>query len=125
MAIFGGWRLTRRGVVFVIGIIVLVGLVFVGIYGVRERAEQARRDEAVKIAEQNLEEQSQPVVTTDPETSTQEVAVDDGVVVATDATGDTVELPVTGLDPSRILIVTLLSLATAFYITSRRAARDL
>ena len=51
-------RITRAGVALTVGIIVLTGLIIGGLFWVRQSGEQARRDEATKIAEQNLEEQS-------------------------------------------------------------------
>lgn len=51
-------RITRAGVGLTIGIIILALVVLGGLYLVKQRGEQARRDQAVKIAEQNLESQS-------------------------------------------------------------------
>lgn len=124
MAIFNGWRITRAGVVFVLGILVLAGLVLGGIWVVRERAEQARRDEAIKIASENLEEESEEVVTP----ANQEVSApdeEDKGASAGESPAPTEELPATGGELSGLLAVTVLSLAAALYVTSRRAAREL
>lgn len=51
-------RVTRAGVWLTVGIIVLTGVVLGGLYLAAQRGEQARRDEAIAIAEKNLEEQS-------------------------------------------------------------------
>ncbi len=51
-------RVTRAGVWLTVGIIVLTGAVLGGLYIAAQRGEQARRDEAIAIAEKNLEEQS-------------------------------------------------------------------
>lgn len=51
-------RVTRAGMGLAVGIIILAGVLFGGLWLVKERGEQARRDEAVKVAEQNLEKQS-------------------------------------------------------------------
>lgn len=51
-------RVTRAGVWLTVGIIVLTGLVLGGLYLAAKRGEQARRDEAIAIAEKNLEERS-------------------------------------------------------------------
>ncbi len=51
-------RITRAGVGLTVGIIVLTAVVLGGLYLIQQRGEQARRDEAIKIAEQNLESQS-------------------------------------------------------------------
>ena len=123
MAILNGWRLTRRGVLFVAGIIVLAGLVFGGIYFVRERAEQARRAEAVKIAEQNLQDQSEGTGQSATETHPPAEETKDDQKESSGSSTD--ELPATGAELNHVVIITMLSLAGAFYVTSRRAARDL
>jgi len=51
-------RITGAGVALTVGIIVVTGLIIGGFFWARESGEQARRDEAVQIAEENLEEQS-------------------------------------------------------------------
>lgn len=51
-------RITRAGVALTVGIIVLTGLIIGGLFWVKQSGEQARRDEAVKIAEEKLEGQS-------------------------------------------------------------------
>jgi cbb3-type cytochrome oxidase subunit 3 len=120
MAIFNGWRITRAGVVFVIGILVLAGLVFGGIWFVNERGEQARRDEAINIAQQQLEEQSEVAT----ETNTGTVPVDEeeeNGPVPSSSGEERVELPETGPEIVHILAVTALALSAAYYVSSRRA----
>jgi hypothetical protein len=120
MAIFNGWQITRAGVVFVIGILVLAGLVFGGIWFVNERGEQARRDEAIKIAQQQLEEQSEVAT----ETNTGTVPVDEeeeNGPVPSSSGEERVELPETGPEIVHILAVTALALSAAYYVSSRRA----
>ncbi len=51
-------RITRSGVALTVGIIILTGLIIGGLFLVKGQGEQARRDEAVKIAEKNLEDRS-------------------------------------------------------------------
>ncbi len=51
-------RVTRAGVWLTVGIIVLTGAVLGGLYIAAQRGEKARRDEAIAIAEKNLQEQS-------------------------------------------------------------------
>ena len=51
-------RITRAGVWLTVGIIGLGLLVLGGLYIASQRGEQARRDEAIAIAENNLNEQS-------------------------------------------------------------------
>jgi hypothetical protein len=69
MAVFGRRRLTRTGLLFVIGIIVLGGLVTGGIFLVKNHGEAVRRDQAVKIAEANLKDQSKQPTSTQPVTT--------------------------------------------------------
>jgi len=129
MSVFNGWRLTRTGILFVIGIVVLTGLVFAGIMFVRERGEQARRQEAVKIAEQNLESQSDPAtnpVAVEGEASAPgQVTETDEATTMVASTQTTEQLPQTGPELYSIVIVTLLAMTGAFYATSRRAVREL
>ena len=133
MAIFGGWRLTRTGILFVIGIIVLAGLVTGGVFLVKNRGEAARREEAVKIAEQNLEDQSKVAVqpakaeeTATEASSNQTTAVE---TAAAEAATTAEALPQTGPAElralGRILIVTILALSASFYVASRRVAKNL
>ena len=135
MALFGGWRLTKAGILFVIGVVVLAGLVTGGIFLVKNRGETARREEAVKIAEQNLKDESQVAVETTPVAEVTEEA-EETQVVATEAAQEAVvaaanpeALPETGPAElqavGNILIVTLLALTTSFYVASRRTAKDL
>jgi len=132
MAIFGGWRVTRVGVLFIIGIIVLAGLVTGGIFLVKNRGEAVRREEAVKIAEQNLEDQSRVAVQPVPaQESTVETAADpDTTDEATAVPSSTTEaLPQTGPSEVKafvnIVIVAILALSASYYVTSRRTAKDL
>ena len=65
-------RITRAGVWLTVGIIGLGLLVLGGLYIASQRGEQARRDEAIAIAENNLSEQSKnetPVLGGDTDTS--------------------------------------------------------
>lgn len=118
MAIFQGWRITRAGVVFVGGLIILAVLIFGGIWFVQNRGEQTRREEAIKVAEQNLQEQSKPPVETTTET---EVATTD----TTPPASNEAALPETGIEIGHVLAITVLSLATGYFVTSRRAVRQL
>jgi len=130
MAVWTGWRITRTGIVFIIGIIVLAALVFGAVWYVQQRGEQARRAEAVKIAEQNLIEQSKTATTnptkvdegSDKSTSSNGTHTD---TQSTTAATSTVELPATGTDATSIAIVTVLSLSVSLYIASRRMVREL
>ncbi len=50
-------QVTRAGVALTVGIILLTAVVFGGLWYVGQRGEQARRDEAVNIAEQKLQDE--------------------------------------------------------------------
>jgi FtsZ-interacting cell division protein ZipA len=130
MAILNGWRITRTGVVFVIGVMVLVALVLGGIWLVRDRGEQTRRQEAAKIAEQNLQAQSEAPADVVQSTNNGTVAPTestetDSPLVATTTGAAQSTLPETGIDVSRVAIISVLVLAIAYYATSRRAVRGL
>jgi len=129
MAVFGGWRLTRTGILFVIGILVLGGLVTGGIFLVKNHGEAVRRDEAVKVAEQNLKNQSEveskPIATeTTDEPATTTTNNGESVVVTPPNTS---ELPQTGPADGlmSVLVVAMLALSVAFYVSSRRARHTL
>jgi len=125
MSIFAGVRITRTGIIFVAGIVVLAGLVGVGAWIAHNRGEQARHDATVKIAQQNLESQSQPAVST----TTTSLDTNSGTVATPDTTQTqtptTAALPTTGANPVQIIALSVVTLAVAYYVTSRRAARDL
>jgi len=131
MAAFNGWRLTRAGVVFVVGIIVLALVVFGVIMFVRERGEQARRDEAIAVAEQNLEAQSEVSTseTSDTTTETETTPAESAPTVPTPTTPSaqqTAQLPATGIEGiGPVIILAFVTLAISYYATSRRTARDL
>jgi cytoskeletal protein RodZ len=139
MAAFNGWRLTRTGILFVVGILVLGGLVTGGIFLVKNHGEAVRHDQAVKIAEQNLKDQSQtstqPVTSSDSSNSGNSSNTD--TTTATDGSTDTTttaaaspsELPVTGIDDlqfiGRAAMLAVLALSAAYYVASRRATQRL
>lgn len=132
MAIFGGWRITRTGIVFVLGIVVLAAAVFGGVWMVKERGEQARQEEAVRIAQQNLEEQSQTPVNESDDEEEQGMGVvaveddDEATSAGSDVAvqGDQDEMPQTGAGLNMLLAIAFLTLAGAYYATSRRAVRQ-
>ena len=64
-------NVTRAGVGLVVGIIILGLLVLGGLWLVRERGEQARRAEAINIAEQQLQSDSDQEVAIDTEDATE------------------------------------------------------
>jgi hypothetical protein len=149
MAVFGGRRLTRTGLLFVIGIIVLGGLVTGGIFLVKNHGEVVRRDQAVKIAETNLKDQSKAPTATQPVNggtadkdqtnkagtgASSAPSADTGTNTNpntntntnTASSSDTSALPVTGPDDllifGRTIIVAILAFSVVSYVASRRAA---
>lgn len=133
MAILGGYRLTKAGILFIIGILVLGGLVTGGVFLVKNHGEAVRHDQAVKIAEQNLKDQSktgvQPVNTSDSSNSNKTDATE---TTGTDATATTAgasaaDLPVTGIDGLQVLegsaTLAILALSVAYYVSSRRTGQ--
>jgi len=132
MAIFGGWRLTRTGILFIIGIIVLAGLVTGGIFLVKNRGEAVRREEAVKVAEQNLEDQSEVAVQPVPvqESTEQTEANPSAATETTPVSASTSEsLPQTGPAElqalGNVVIIALLAFSVSFYVASRRVSHHL
>lgn len=133
MAYFSNWRITRTSILFVVGVVVLAGIVFGGVWLAKERGEQARRDEAVKIAEQNLKDQSEVAINKANEAVKQSNEGSDNASTSTTgttsetqttATQTASELPQTGPEFSSVIIVTILSLAVAFYVSSRKAVQQ-
>ncbi len=118
-------RVTRGGVWLAVGIIVLAALIFGGLYLVRERGEQARREDAIAIAEQNLEEQSNegtPIVveeeTAEEEASGEETAPN-GTEQQSDATSPS-ELPATGATANALFVLAVIAFAATSYGLSVR-----
>jgi hypothetical protein len=115
MALFGGWRLTRTGILFFVGLVVLIALVVGAIWWVRERGEQVRREEAIQVAEETLTEQSNNPVAispSEPEADEEE---------SSQATPTSSELPATGPELSALLAVGMLAIVSSYYVASRRA----
>jgi len=128
---------TRAGVGLVVGIIILGLLVLGGLYLVRERGEQARRAEAINIADQQLQAESDsdiaistdgdaeetPAAEEQPATTGQTDTSDDSPVsAAPPATppAAAAELPQTGPDAISIVGLGLLSFAVVSFIHSRK-----
>ena len=51
-------RITGAGVALTVGIIIVIGLIIGGLFLARQSAEQARNDETAKIAQEQLEKES-------------------------------------------------------------------
>lgn len=137
-------RISQAGVALTVGIIIVTGLIIGGFFLVKNSGEQARRDEAIRIAEQNLEEQSGDDVAIveeesedkqhenmghdDANTSVSEPA--EGNTPSDEATSEddsaqaATELPRTGTGEqvSSIVALTLLTFSVTSYVASRRQA---
>lgn len=126
MAVLNGWRLTRTGALFFGGVIILGALLIGTIYLVTQQAEQARRDEAVKIAEQNLQEQSREVAQQSSEETNNQTVQGEASPPETSSTtsSSATALPQTGPELQLLFIVTILALSVSYYLTSRRAAHQ-
>jgi len=127
---------TRAGVGLVVGIIILGLLVLGGLYLVRERGEQARRAEAINVADQQLQAESDKdiAISTDgdddktpvkeePATAGQNDTSDDSPVSpASPSTppAAAAELPQTGPDAFSFVGLGLLSFAVVSFIHSRK-----
>lgn len=135
-------RVTRAGVGLIIGIIVLAGLVWGGLYLVKQRGEVARRNETLKIAEQKLTDESNKDVaidqtdkngntgaTTDStkpnETSNNSSGANgSNGLPSTGPNQDVTELPQTGpTDLLAIVPLAAITFAAGSYIASRKALR--
>ncbi len=137
MTAFGGWHLTRTGILFVIGIIVLGGLVTGGVFLIKNHGEMVRRDQAAKIAQQNLESQSKTTPTTKVVTNSSSTTTGSGATntaiadsnpstTTSTTTQSTSQLPVTGINPFSTFetagILAILAFSVTSFVASRRAA---
>lgn len=127
-------HITRAGVALTVGIIVLTGLIIGGLFWARGVGEQARREEAVAIAEQNLQADSnKEIVLNDgatDETNDAPTGTDSGEQETTAPTNDSAgteqpvadELPQTGpVDTlASIVVIALLTFSVASYVASTR-----
>lgn len=132
-------QVTRAGVALTVGIIVLTGLIAGALYWVKETGEQARREDAIAIAERNLEEQSRNEEAANdgaPSESTDEEAPNDTSTTIPGESSDDApagngqpnvpqtgvsELPATGSEGVASLVaVAALSISVALYVQSRR-----
>lgn len=108
MAVHSKWQPTRAGLLLTLGIVLLAGLVFVGLWAVKDRADTARRDEAIRIAADQLESESDGVVALNEgnESSDESTAPSSSESEGAGASGSTstredasaTELPQTGAD---------------------------
>ena len=137
-------RITRAGVALTVGIIVVTGLIIWGLFWIRGAGEQARQDEAMKIAQQQLEEESRNDVALNDgdeekanenesqssgENSTSNNSSEESAsnqtssgTSSTSTSGGTAsELPQTGAgDVAPAFILALLTFSVASYVVSKR-----
>ncbi len=127
-------RLTRAGVALTVGIIILTGMIVGGLFILKNSGEQARREDAIEVAQQNLEKQSDNDTALNEGTPDKEPEADK----SGDAGNETApeEAPVTGTSPApgalpqtgtgdtilALLAVAALAYAGASYYRSRHAA---
>jgi len=134
-------RITRAGVALTVGIILVAGLIIGGFFLARQSSEQARRTEAIKIAEQNLEglanqetalnegdeneNSSEGAANTEENASNESTNESTATEEATDPSRETSEvnqLPETGIaDMSALIVIGLVTFAGVSYYQSRRA----
>ena len=137
MASGNGWRVTRAGIGFAIVLVILGLLVFAVVSYVQQRWEQARREEAAKIAQENLDEQSeQPVIAEDEQTEEEKPANQNGSQPSPQGGSSTTTpdelsqtgkqvvpevMPETGIGPAQLIAIVALTASTVYFIASRRA----
>ncbi|MFZ1302050.1 MAG: LPXTG cell wall anchor domain-containing protein [Candidatus Microsaccharimonas sp.] len=131
-------NVTRAGVGLVIGIVILALIVLASIWFVRERGEQARREEAIAIADQQLKAESDQEVAIDTDDASKdeseaatngngstESSIGGSTAPSTSGSGSSAstatELPQTGpADALWVVGVGLVVFAGASYYQSRR-----
>ena len=120
MAINSGWRITRAGVALVLGIILLVGIVWGVLFVAKERGDQARRDEAIALAEQQLTDESNGEIAIEVEEAATEQPKPEQE--SSTAGGGASELPQTGPADTFVALfaIVALTVASASYVQSRK-----
>ena len=126
-------QVTRAGVGLVVGIIILGLLVLGGMWLVRERGEQARREEAINIADQQLQAQSDEDIAIkpddtssdapakpEPSATTGQTETQNNSPVTSNPPAAATELPQTGPGAISIVGIGLLSFAVASFVHSRK-----
>ncbi len=122
MAMRNGW-ITVKGIVATVAVIVLAALIIGGLYVVRERSEQLRREEAIKVAQEQLETQTSDPVSVNVEENGASIKEE-----ATAGSGDFVgdKLPETGVsDLGALIAMVLLTATVTSFWQSRRQVRAL
>lgn len=115
-------HITRTGVALTVGVIILGLAALGGLYAVKQHGEQARRDEAIAIAQQQLESESrQEVALNDGEDSTKTQPAQDEQSNGGERSSDsTSELPQTGAGSAwTILLAGVVTYVVVFFASSR------
>ena len=129
-------NVTRAGVGLVLGIIILAVLVYAGLWFVRERGEQARREEAISIADQQLQAESdgEVAIDVDDEAETQAPTAPESeqsttipqTGTSTEQSSSAAELPQTG--PAEqfmsIIVLALVAFSVTTYVVSKKRLQN-
>lgn len=132
-------RMTRAGVTVTVGIIILTSLLIGGLLWVKHAGDAARRDQAISIAQQNLEKDSNKGVvlndgssskddsqSTQQQKSQQQTSSQSTPNGSSGTASSASELPQTG--PSTdltFIVIGVLVFVGASYVQSRRAVRGI
>lgn len=125
--------MTRSGVALTVGIIIIGLLVLGGLYIVKQRGEQARREDAIEVAQQNLQENSQNGALTPGNNSAESNGNSDQSQAENNNQTEQMpsggngnattpsELPATGpVEVMPLLAIALLSFSAVAYVQSRK-----
>ena len=114
-------RVTRTGVVLAVGILIGAVILFGLLQIVRDRGEQARREEAIAIAEENLKTESEQGIAIEvkDEPSTEGAATESSPASGAEAVA-TNELPQTGPEVGALVVVGFVTFALISYWRSRK-----
>jgi LPXTG-motif cell wall-anchored protein len=119
-------RITRSGVWLTVGIIILGLLVLGGLYIVKQRGEQARREDAIEVARENLESETQDGALTPSQSESEngespQREQSSANESAPSSNPAPTELPATGpTEVFSLLAVGMLAFATTSYFRSRQ-----
>jgi predicted lipid-binding transport protein (Tim44 family) len=133
MATASRLNLTRTGIALLIGIIILAVLVIGGLLFLRDRGEQARREQAIEVADQQLKQDSDRDIAIDsgngnnqaeaeasPSSEPAPSTAPADTNPAPSSTPEASALPETGPELTPLVAIALLSFAAVSYQQSRR-----
>lgn len=124
MAKRNGW-ITVKGIFMAVAIIVIAGLIVGGLYVARDRSESAKREEAIKTAQEKLDEIASNEVK-DPEVISEgdknSNKVDDFGSDTEESSEAVANLPETGSAESiaALIAAATITYSAAFYVKSQR-----